>query len=73
MQLSVQCASSTTYTLIHKCGTFVFKNYRDLALVSRDSLQKVILLTNQIVYERWTRLQDGIKTQVSSLSYTPPH
>ncbi|XP_038068017.1 integrator complex subunit 3-like isoform X1 [Patiria miniata] len=40
------------------------KTYRDLALISRDGLSVAWTKLNQIVVDKYTKLQDGVRTQL---------
>ncbi|ESP00345.1 hypothetical protein LOTGIDRAFT_140883 [Lottia gigantea] len=40
------------------------KCYRDMTLTSRDGLNIVLLKTNTIIYEKWLRLADSVRTQI---------
>ncbi|KAI0237347.1 Integrator complex subunit 3 [Lamellibrachia satsuma] len=38
--------------------------YRDMTLTSRDGLTKVLTVTNQLIYEKWIKMQDTPRTQL---------
>ncbi|ELU13363.1 hypothetical protein CAPTEDRAFT_91018, partial [Capitella teleta] len=40
------------------------KSYREMTLVSRDGLGKVVNLTNQMIYEKWIRFNDTPRKQI---------
>ncbi|KAL5004662.1 hypothetical protein ScPMuIL_018118 [Solemya velum] len=42
------------------------RSYRDMNLVTRDGLTIVLTKTNQIVFEKWTKLVDACKSQYLS-------
>jgi hypothetical protein len=42
--------------------------YRDLTLVNRDGMNVILIKINQILMEKFLKLQDVCRTQVNSLS-----
>lgn len=44
------------------------KNYRDMTLLSQDGLAKVVTTTTQIVFEKWIKLSDLSRTQLTWLT-----
>ncbi|KAK3097008.1 hypothetical protein FSP39_005554 [Pinctada imbricata] len=40
------------------------KTYRDLSLVSRDALSLVQTRTNQLIFEKWLKLLDNVRSQI---------
>ena len=43
---------------------FVFQGYRDLTLLSRDSMTTILTRTNQLIHEKWIKLLDIPRAQV---------
>jgi hypothetical protein len=52
-------------TAVLNHSALYFQFYRDLTLVTRDGLTKIMTLTNQIIYEKWIKLVDTPRTQVN--------
>jgi len=44
--------------------TMSAKNYRDMTLVSQDGLSKIIVIANQLIYEKWIKFTDMCRTQM---------
>ncbi|XP_041361023.1 integrator complex subunit 3-like [Gigantopelta aegis] len=40
------------------------KSYRDMTLITRDGLNIVLTKANQIVYEKWLKINDAARTQI---------
>jgi len=43
-----------------------FQSYRDVALLNQDGMNKLLTVTNQLIYEKWIKLTDMCRTQVNS-------
>ena len=41
-----------------------FQSYRDVTLLNQDGMNKLLTVTNQLIYEKWIKLTDMCRTQV---------
>ena len=44
---------------------YFMQYYRDMSLVNQDNMSKVVGVTGQLIYEKWTKLTDNCRTQVN--------
>lgn len=51
--------------VVSHCGGGVLQCYRDLTLVNRDGMNVILVKINQILMEKFLKLQDVTRTQVN--------
>jgi len=52
--------------VLHISMLMKFQSYRDVALLNQDGMNKLLTVTNQLIYEKWIKLTDMCRTQVNS-------
>ena len=47
-----------------------FQSYRDITLLNQDGMNKLLTITNQLIYEKWIKLTDMCRTQVNGRHFS---
>ena len=74
--ISVNVLHRCVITVTSPCDHCVYVGgqcYRDLTLVNRDGMNVVLVKINQILMEKFLKLQDVPRTQVNKLTHTCIH